>query len=189
MTQPEKIGKPLVATSSQTVGPFFHFALTPGDCRGAVAHVSGRERIHLTVRVTDGDQQPVGDAMIEIWQADETVDSGAADSQMSGFARLPSGEDGRCEFETVRPGRIADGTGGRQAAHVNVCLFARGLLRHLHTRIYFAGDPALADDAALALVPADRRQTLMATPDAARPGAWIFELRMQGADETVFFDV
>jgi protocatechuate 3,4-dioxygenase alpha subunit len=82
---------------------------------------------------------------------------------------------------------MADGAG--QAAHVNVCLLARGLLRQIYTRIYFKDDPALATDPILELVPADRRDTLIAEPSRAEPGAWDFVIRMQGNAETVFFDL
>ncbi len=184
MTEHETADPPPVATPSQTVGPFFHFGLTPDTSHGTVRGVSGRERLQLLVRVTDGEGQAVADAAVEIWH---TGDSGpdAAGVPFSGFGRLATREDGSCEFGTIRPGR---GPGADQASHVNVCLFARGLLRHLQTRIYFAGDPALADDAVLALVPADRRGTLLAHPDPSGGGRWRFEIRLQGPEETVFFD-
>jgi protocatechuate 3,4-dioxygenase alpha subunit len=102
---------------------------------------------------------------------------------------LPTADDGTCEFQTIRPGRVSDGEGGLQASHINVCLFARGLLRQVHTRVYFNGDPAIQEDAVLALVPADRRHTLLATSDPQQPGRWLFDMRLQGKDETVFFDV
>lgn len=78
---------------------------------------------------------------------------------------------------------------GVQAPHVNVCLFARGLLRHLYTRIYFAGDVGLESDPLVTLVPPDRRQTLLATPAAGQGATWEFVIRLQGDDETVFFDI
>ena len=181
MSEAGKDAAALVATPSQTVGPFFHFALTPNGSEGAVQPIAGAEPIQLVVRVTDGAGQAVTDAIVEIWQA--TGDA------VCGFARLPTGEDGTCLFETVRPGSVPDGSGGQAAPHINVCLFARGLLRQLHTRIYFASDPSLAGDVVLALVPEDRRTTLLARPDTTRDGRWLFHLRLQGADETVFFDV
>lgn len=170
----------VVATPSQTVGPFFHFALTANPIGRMTDRFSGGEPIRLLFRVTDGDGQLVTDAIVELWQTD-----GAS----SVFGRLPTGEDGTCEFETVRPKSGAGGSGVLQAPHVNVCLLARGLLRQLHTRVYFAGDPALDQDPVLALVPADRRNTLLAHPDSERPGRWVFDVRLQGARETVFFDV
>jgi protocatechuate 3,4-dioxygenase, alpha subunit len=78
--------------------------------------------------------------------------------------------------------------GRPQAPHINVGIFARGLLKRLFTRIYFAGEAMNASDPILALVPPERRQTLLATPDAARGGLFRFDIRLQGQDETVFFD-
>ena len=81
------------------------------------------------------------------------------------------------------------GPGGTtQAPHINVGVFSRGLLKRLFTRIYFAGEPANAADPILALVPADRRDTLIAKPDAAKPGLFRLDILLQGANETVFFD-
>lgn len=180
---------PLVATPSQTVGPFFHFALTPDASGGRVCHVTG-DPIQLTLRVTDGRGEPVTDAVVEIWQAGQPAAKPAPGADgVTGFGRLATGADGTCTFETVRPGTVPDGAGGRQAPHINVCLFARGLLRQIHTRIYFAGDPALGADAVLALVPEDRRQTLLARPEGETAGRWRFDIRLQGGEETVFFDV
>ncbi|MBA3295523.1 MAG: protocatechuate 3,4-dioxygenase subunit alpha [Acidobacteria bacterium] len=185
----------LVATPSETVGPFFHFGLATDATLGCVADrfVPG-ESVKLRIRITDGDGSPVPDALVEIWQLD--ADGKAAvlapagqKPAFRGFGRLPTIEDGTCEFETVRPGRLAGGQAPSQASHINVCLFARGLLRHLHTRVYFSGDSALADDAVLALVPAHRRETLLARPDPDTPGRWLFDLRLQGEDETVFFNL
>jgi protocatechuate 3,4-dioxygenase alpha subunit len=168
---------PLVATPSQTVGPFFHVGLTRETDARMAGPLAGEE-IRVLIQVTDGDGRAVADAVIELWQA------GAA-SPMSAFGRLPTGEDGRCEFVTVRPERDAHAPA---APHINVCLFARGLLRHLHTRLYFDGDPALDGDAVLALVPKERRATLLAVADRAQPGLWRFHVRLQGPGETVFFD-
>lgn len=161
----------LVATGSQTVGPFFHFALTAEpNGRMVERFPPGGEAIRLRISVKDGDGQPVDDAMVELWQ------SGV-------FGRLPTSADGTCEFETVRP--VAD---GRSAGHINVCLFARGLLRHLHTRIYFFGDPQLPSDPVMLLVPEDRRTTLLARQEPSQAAVWQFEIRLQGPEETVFFD-
>jgi protocatechuate 3,4-dioxygenase alpha subunit len=169
-----------VATSSQTVGPFFHFALTANPMGRMADRFVGGEPIWLLFRITDGDGQVVTDAIVELWQTDGTS---------SVFGRLPTGDDGTCEFETVRPMSGVGGSAGIQAPHINVCLLARGLLRQLHTRVYFAGDPALTQDPVLALVPEDRRSTLLAHPHPERPGRWVFDVRLQGAKETVFFDV
>jgi protocatechuate 3,4-dioxygenase, alpha subunit len=173
-----------VATPSQTVGPFFHFGLT-ADAAGSIAPDGGAgERLQLRVRVLDGEGEPVPDAMIEIYQAD--AGGAYARPPFSGFGRLPTGEDGTCLFDTIRPGAVPVGV---QAPHVNVCIFARGLLRHLYTRIYFAGDVGLESDPLMALVPEDRRQTLLATPAGGLRDAWEFTIRLQGEQETVFFDL
>lgn len=155
---------------------------TPGD------------RIRIRLRVLDGAGDPMPDALIELWQADASgqfvevadhPDAGPGEA-FRGWGRRATGKDGWCEFETIRPGAAPVVDGRRQAAHINVCLFARGMLRHVFTRFYFAGDPMLAGDPVLALVPSARRATLMATEAA---GAWELTLRLQGPGETVFFDL
>jgi protocatechuate 3,4-dioxygenase alpha subunit len=181
----------LVATPSQTVGPFFQVALAATDALGSLASPEARgERLRLRVRVLDGTGAPVPDCLIEIYQADSDGQYGLA--PFGGFGRLATRADGSCVFDTVRPGSVKDGRGGVQAPHVNVCLFARGLLRHLYTRIYFAGDPDLEHDPVLALVPADRRSALHASvidgpADSSR--VWEFVIRLQGQQETPFFDL
>jgi protocatechuate 3,4-dioxygenase alpha subunit len=167
-------GEARAATASQTVGPFFHFGLTAKPNGRLLDRLSGDDAITLVIRVTDGDGQPLNDAAVEIMQ--EGV-----------FGRMPTGEDGTCVFETMRP-RLGANAPANTSPHIFVCLLARGLLRHLHTRIYFAGDPALDRDPVLALVPHDRRETLLARPERADPRRWTFDLRLQGAGETVFFN-
>jgi protocatechuate 3,4-dioxygenase alpha subunit len=128
--------------------------------------------------------------MIEIWQADASgrYASGGTGA-FQGFGRLETDIQGRCVFETIRPGRVAAPDGGWQAPHINVLLFARGLLRHLHTRVYFEGDPANQRDPVLAMVPESRRGTLLARRSGGEPAEWQFDIVLQGAGETVFFDV
>jgi protocatechuate 3,4-dioxygenase alpha subunit len=173
-----------VATASQTVGPFFHFGLAAGAPLGRIAPGDAPgERLSLRVRVVDGDGAPVPDALIELYQADSSGRYGQP--AFDGFGRLATDADGVCAFETVRPGAIADG-GDLQAPHINVCLFARGMLRHIFTRFYFADDPMLAGDPVLSLVPEARRGTLIAHQ---ADGAWAFVIRLQGDGETVFFDL
>ena len=86
------------------------------------------------------------------------------DPNFYGFGRLETDANGECVFETVKPGPVPDGSGGTQAPHINVIVLARGLLKHLYTRVYFAGEPANAHDPVLALVPEERRATLLAQP-------------------------
>ena len=186
-----------VPTASQTVGPFFRIELTSDE--HCVTSIAGRktkgERAWITFRVLDGDGTPVNDAMLEIWQADSTGKynhpddprPGIPDEGWIGFGRLPTGEDGSCVLETIKPGCVQYDT--VQAPHLTVAVFARGMLKQLYTRVYFAGDPANGADPILSLVPAERRDTLMAEPDSARPGHWHFDVRLQGEQETVFFDV
>lgn len=185
----------LVATASETVGPFFHFGLATDPSLGCVAEPSvPGDHITLAFRVTDGEGAAVPDALIEIWQVDAqgapapSPASVGRPAAFRGFGRMATDEDGRCEFQTVRPGR-AGGSADPQAPHINICLFARGLLRQVHTRLYFADEPGLADDVVIALVPAARRATLLATRDAADPARWLFDVRLQGEHETVFFDI
>lgn len=188
----------LIPTPSQTIGPFFHYALTPNESAGALAGQDAQgDRIRLICRVLDGDGAPVSDAMIEIWQADsggkydhpDDPQPKRADPSFRGFGRLATRADGACVFETVKPGRVPGSDRTLQAPHINVSLFARGLLNRLVTRAYFAGDPANAGDPVLALVPADRRETLMARAIPERAGDWKFEIRLASDRETVFFDV
>lgn len=172
--------EPLIATASQTVGPFFSFGLTTSAALGRMAGPdTPGERIRLAIRILDGAGAPVPDAMVEMWHAD------GAGAFL--FGRLETDPDGVCAFNTVYPGRPS--TGERDAAHVNLCIFMRGLLRHLYTRAYFAGDPALESDAILAAVPCERRDTLIARRDEAVPSTWTFEVHLQGDRETVYFDL
>jgi protocatechuate 3,4-dioxygenase, alpha subunit len=168
------LDEPLIATASQTVGPFFHFGLTEVPRGSLIDRLPGGDPVTLVVRVTDGAGEAVTDAMIELVQAGV-------------FGRMATGDKGACEFRIAHPATIATGQKGR-APHLGLFLFARGLLRHIHTRIYFAGDALLETDPVLGLVPADRRQTLLALPHGGNQSTWVFDLRLQGPQETVFFD-
>jgi protocatechuate 3,4-dioxygenase alpha subunit len=187
---------PLVATGSQTVGPFFHVGPLSTDRFGRMASAdTPGQHIRLHVRVVDGDDEPVSDAMIELWQADgegryppAAAERSPSPPGFTGFGRLGTDETGCCVFETIKPGVLRGAEAAAQAPHINVCIFARGLLRHLYTRIYFDGDPALASDPLMSIVPAPRRNTLVAR-QTGEPSAWAFVVSLQGRDETVFFDV
>ncbi len=186
----------LTATPSQTVGPFFHLGLAANLTLGCLVRPETKgERIRLSIRVLDGDGVPVNDALVELWQADadgQYVRPADPSTLLSspgfcGFGRLATDAEGVCTFETIRPGRIAAADGQLQASHINVCLFSRGLLRQLYTRIYFENDPDLDMDVVLARVPEQRRRTL--TARASGGGAWTFDICLQGENETVFFDL
>ena len=186
----------LVPTPSQTVGPYFRIELTTEEhCVRCIAGPQAKgERVSITFRVLDGDGAPVSDAMLEIWQADangkynhpDVPQRKTPDPGWIGFGRIATGEDGSCLLETIRPGRVPNST--LQAPHLTVAVFARGMLKQLYTRVYFAGDAANDKDPVLQLVPPERRGTLVARPDPASPGYWSFDVRLQGDQETVFFD-
>jgi protocatechuate 3,4-dioxygenase alpha subunit len=187
----------LVALPSQTVGPFFHFALTANSALGVMAGAEAKgERIRLRLRMLDGEGAPVPDGILELWQADANgVYRHPGDGRVSecdpgfhGFGRMQTDADGVAVFETIRPGRVTDDRGGWQSPHLNVTVFARGLCSHLFTRIYFEDDPSLDSDFALTAVPADRRVTLVARP-GSESGVWTHDVRLQGSEETVFFDL
>ncbi|RJQ72348.1 protocatechuate 3,4-dioxygenase subunit alpha [Pseudonocardiaceae bacterium YIM PH 21723] len=169
-------------TPAQTVGPYYSIGMTrpgtefvvPADHPGAIT-ISGR--------VLDVNGDPVPDATLEIWQADadgrfdHPDDPRGAVPGFSGFGRCGTDEDGRYEFRTVKPGALPD-----QAPHIDVLVFARGLMHWLATRIYFAEETsANAGDPVLASVDPDRRHTLIATEDLR------FDIRLRGDGETVFF--
>ncbi len=184
----------LTPTPSQTVGPYLHLGLTDQRSVSCVAGEGAKgERVWLTFRVLDGDRAPVPDAMIELWQADSAGNykhhSSSVDAAFCGFGRQATADDGSCTFETIRPGRVPGPEKTLQAPHINVSVLGRGLLKRLSTRVYFADEAANAEDPVLALVPDNRRATLLAQPDPARAGGWMFEIRLCGTRETVFFDL
>ena len=192
--------RPDSITPSATVGPYFAYGLTPGkdypfrEMFGAKVETpdSGGERIRIEGRVFDGDGAGIPDAVVEIWQADarghyaHPADRARPNTGFRGFARCGTNADGQYAFDTIKPGVVAGADGKPQARHIAVAVFARGMVRHVYTRIYFADDPAVASDAILAMVPADRRKTLQARLEG---GVYRFDIRVQGGDETVFFDL
>ncbi|MFN8058970.1 MAG: protocatechuate 3,4-dioxygenase subunit alpha [Vicinamibacterales bacterium] len=176
-------------TPSQTVGPFFADALLrPGAVRATLvgADTPG-ERIRLAGRVVDGHGVGVPDAMVEIWQADADGRYAARPATFLGFGRVGTDEAGAYGFETIRPGRVTDAGAVAQAPHVSVAIFARGLLNHLYTRVYFADDPPTEDEPVWCHVPPSRRGTLLAARGGGEPPVYTFDIVLQGADETVFF--
>ena len=165
-------------TPSQTVGPFFHDCLLrDGARRETIAGSASDPLVRIGGRVLDGDGVGVPDAVIEVWHN-------------GGFARVGTDGDGQFSFETTQPERVAFDRTTLQAPHVSVIVFARGLLNHLFTRIYFEDEPSTADDPILRRVPEARRATLVArlerTGDLTR--TYTFDIVLQGSGETVFFD-
>ncbi|RPH46110.1 MAG: protocatechuate 3,4-dioxygenase subunit alpha [Burkholderiales bacterium] len=190
-------------TPSQTVGPFFAYGLVPTQYgypfRSLFGGVLAEARtpglpIVLTGRVLDANGAPIGDALIEIQHADARgrhprSRAEVEESGFRGFGRVGTGTlpDGGYAFRTIKPGATPDG----QAPHIDVIVSMRGLLSHAFTRVYFDDEAAAnAADPVLASVPAERRGTLLARRSDL-PGGTVyrFDIRMQGEDETVFFDV
>jgi protocatechuate 3,4-dioxygenase alpha subunit len=191
-------------TPWQTVGPFFHYAMPQPGAADLVDGSEGGARLDLTPpehflltspertrapagdvievegRVVDGAGTPLGDVLVEIWQADGEGEFGDL------FGRCATADDGGYRFRTVLPGRIAGPGNALQASHIDVGVLGRGLLRRLVTRIYFEGEPGLDEDPVLALVPEDRRDTLIAR--RTERGRYRFDIVLQGTGETVFFD-
>lgn len=192
-------------TPSQTVGPFFAYGLTPNGkypwndafSNNLVTPDATGERIRVEGRVYDGDGQPIPDSMIEIWQADaqgryaNPADRKARPNALfKGFGRSGADETGAFGFDTIKPGRVPGPGGKLQAPHILLAIFARGMLRQSYTRIYFEDEAANAEDPILALVPQERRATLLAKRGARdRLAVYTFDIQMQGEQETVFFEV
>ncbi len=190
----------LPLSGSQTVGPFFSLGLLYAEARRNVlaGPETNGEYIRIEGHVIDGDGVPVPDALIEIWQANahgrynHPADQSAVplDPQFTGFGRSGTDEQGLYWFETVKPGRVAFNDQIRQAPHINVTVFSRGLLNHAVTRLYFADEPSNAEDITLQCVPEERRATLLAKR-ADKDGAVVyhFDIVLQGARETAFFNL
>ena len=184
-------------TPSQTVGPFFGVGLTSQPQNVLANDRTSGERVRIEGTVFDGDGQPVVDALVEIWQANaqglyrHLLDASSApiDPDFFGFGRCPTDSSGGFHFDTVKPGAVHDGEGRPHAPHISVTVFARGMLVHAFTRIYFAGDP-LDTDPTLALVDVVRRRTLVAerTSDSGGRVVYRWDIHLQGEQETVFFD-
>jgi protocatechuate 3,4-dioxygenase alpha subunit len=183
-------------TPSQTVGPFFHFALPFKGGEVLVTEKTHGERIKIEGRVLDGDGVPLDDALIEIWQAnaagrydhaeDDTQDK-PLDANFHGFGRCATDKEGRYYFHTIRPGPVAGPGNTLQAPHINVTIFARGMLRQLITRIYFEGEKLNADDPILSRIQSpERRSTLIAKRRNGKDPGYVFDIILQGRGETVF---
>jgi protocatechuate 3,4-dioxygenase alpha subunit len=187
----------LIPTPGQTVGPFFALGLDRPEWADMTRHNPAGERIVIEGQVLDGDGAPVPDAVIELWQAnaagryDHVADEQAdkkIDPNFHGYGRVATDTNGRFLIKTIKPGSVPGRGNTLQAPHVNVAFFARGLLRQLHTRIYFSDEPANASDPLLSSIEDDSmRQTLI-----ARKGdgdAYRFDFVLQGRNETAFLDI
>ena len=184
----------LIQTGSQTVGPFFHYALINSGQNILVTEHTRGTRITISGTVTDGDGKPVPDAFLEIWQADNQgifkhpsdPNHEDADPNFQGFGRSATNQAGHYVFETIKPGIQINSV----TPYINVRIFARGMLIHAVTRIYFDDESTNADDSVYSFLDEERRDTLIAKKvnSEGRPH-YKFDISLQGANETVFFDV
>ncbi|GAA3847915.1 protocatechuate 3,4-dioxygenase subunit alpha [Streptomyces coacervatus] len=188
----------VLPTPSHTVGPFYGHALPfPGG--GDIAPVGHPDTITVQGYVYDGEGTPLPDAFVELWGADADGNIPQVDGsirrdpasggylgrngvEFTGWGRIQTDAGGHWYARTLRPGAR-----GQSAPYISVCVFARGLLVHLFTRIYLPGDEAaLAADPVLSQVPGERRGTLVAKDDGK--GTYRFDIRLQGEGETVFLE-
>ncbi len=186
-------------TPSQTVGPFYSIGLTRKPMNVMATDATQGQQIRIEGQVFDGDGVAIPDVMVEIWQANtygrynhpDDKQEKPLDPTFTGWGR--SGTDEKCfySFETVKPGPVPGNDESVQAPHVNVVVFARGMLVHAYTRIYFADEPANAGDPVLnSEKKKKRRQTLIASPGMENgKTVYRFDIRLQGDNETVFFDM
>lgn len=191
----------LIPTGSQTAGPYFKFGLDHPEWSDLTA--GGKavgDKIRIEGRVTDGDGAAVPDALLEIWQANaagkyahpEDHQDKAVDPNFRGFGRCSTDKDGHYHFLTIRPGAVPGRGNTLQAPHIGVRIFARGLLKHVMTRLYFPEEPLNKTDPVLGSIEdAARRQTLIGVSGKADGAVKIyrFDIALQGKGETVFFDV
>jgi protocatechuate 3,4-dioxygenase, alpha subunit len=203
-------------TPSQTVGPFFAYGLAPHsrcewrpeqgkdiydwkETAGAnlVTSDASGTKIRVEGQISDGDGMPINDAMIEVWQADaqgryaHPGDSRARpNTKFMGFGRSATDKNGVFSFDTIKPGSVPGPNGKAQAPHIVFCIFSRGMLRQIYTRLYFSDEPTNDGDPILTLVPPDRRGTLIAHKQMrGEVPVYRFDIRVQGENETVFFDI
>jgi len=183
-------------TPAQTVGPFFAHALS-WPTGPLVVPEGTAAAFWIRGRVLDGDGEPVPDALVETWQADPDGRFGHPDDPRAiagerlgwvrGFGRCPTDPDGRYRIHTVKPGPVPGAGGGVQAPHIDLSIFARGLLDRVVTRLYFPDEAAAnTADPVLADLPEPVRATLVAE---ASDDGYRFDIRLQGEHETVFFAV
>jgi len=182
-------GSNRVRTPSQTVGPFFGMAL-PWPAGPLVVPPGTPGAIWIRGQVLDGTGAPVPDALVETWQAGPDGKLPSAEASRApafrGFGRSATDPGGQFEILTLRPGPVETADGLPQAPYISVAVFARGLLKQLVTRIYFPESPDNERDALLSALPARARTTLLARPTV---DGYRFDIRLQGADETAFFEL
>ena len=176
--------------------------IAPGHDYAVLRERTNRERtlgqrIELVGRVWDNKDAPIIDSLIEIWQAnaagryahpEDTRDDAPLDSAFIGFGRCASDKEGAFRFRTIRPGRVPGPGNTLQAPHIALGMIGPGILKRLVTRVYFSDAPENAEDPILALVPEERRATLIATRESAGANVYRFDIHLSGPRETVFFE-
>ncbi|HMA28211.1 MAG: protocatechuate 3,4-dioxygenase subunit alpha [Solirubrobacterales bacterium] len=183
-------------TPSQTIGPFLRIQV-PYEGEERMVAENDPDAIHIRGTVYDGEGEIVDDALVEIWQAnrvgryahpEDNREELPLEEGFTGFGRCATDSEGRFEFITVKPGRVPARGGGLQAPHIDVSVFARGLLKRLVTRIYFPDEAeANAEDPVLSSIEHPKeRDTLVAIP---QEGGLRFDIHLQGDGETAFFVV
>ena len=186
-------------TPSQTIGPFYFGTIIKGYHQDLAPPGVAGERVEIALTLHDTQGAIVPDGLFEIWQANshgryrhpaDTRRAPALDPNFTGFGRSGTDDAGRYWFETIRPGAVPFDDARVQAPHLCVMVFARGLLNHLVTRLYFADEPANETDPVLGRVPCERRGTLMARPETV-DGRTLYrwDIILQGAGETAFFNL
>ena len=192
----------MIQSPSQTVGPYFaQGLLREGDqlfSNILVSEQTAGERIRIEGRVRDGEGHPIEDAMIEIWQANSygrynhplDEQDKPLDPQFRGHGRASTDINGYYWFETIKPGSVPGPGDIAQAPHINVIVFARGMLSHAFTRIYFEDETANQSDPVLmSIKDQGHRNTLLARRKAAEGVlTYRFDIHFQGENETAFFD-
>lgn len=179
------------ATPSQTIGPYWHL-IQDAEWSDLTRFGAKGEKIVLAGMLTDGDAAPITDAAVEIWQADPP-----ADDTFQGYGRAATDSAGKFRFVTVKPGPVRGRGNVPQAPHIAITILARGLLKGLVTRAYFAGEPLNDTDPLLSsITDPTRRATLIARrelPEQAETAAdldvWQLDIRLQGGNETVFLEI
>ena len=187
----------LFPTPSQTVGPYFHIGTDDGFIGAQLVAPDREDAVRVFGTVRDGEGAPIDDAMIEIWQAnaagryahpEDVREELPLEQGFDGFGRTHTDADGHYEFLTVKPGVVPGGDGRPQAPHIEVSVFARGLLKRLVTRIYFPDEVETneADPLLSSIEDAAARTALVAVSD---DGGLRFDINLQGDRETTFLAV
>lgn len=200
----------LKESPSQTAGPYVHIGLAPGaagfeiyekELGWDIAGPNAKgQRIRVEGLVIDGTNSPIKDVLLECWQANSEgkyahpEGGGDVEDGFRGWGRVITDFDtGEWAFDTIKPGKTAGRNGATQAPHLNLWIVARGINVGLHTRVYFDDEAeANTDDPTLNIVEWERRRpTLIAKKTGEKDGVitYRFDVRVQGDDETVFFDI